>query len=157
MTGVEIVPIEEANLSDVVRLELDCGLKSGDIERFRRLLPDQNAVLLGAFDLQSPIETDHLIGFFSAQIVVDELQVDNVAVRTKSRRNGIGLLLVQSALEAAHQRGALTAVLEVRSSNIAAQKLYMQCGFSVAGVRKNYYTMPAEDALTMTCRFNAKT
>lgn len=157
MIEVGIAPIEEADLPDVVRLELDCGLKSGGVERFRRLLPDRNAVLLGAYDLRSSTDPNRLVGFFSGQVVVDELQVDNVAVRTKSRRNGIGLLLIRSALKVAHQLGALTAVLEVRSSNVAAQKLYIQCGFSVAGVRKNYYAMPVEDALTMVCRFNAKT
>ena len=154
---VRIVPLEETDLQDVVQLELDCGLKSGGVERFRRLLLDRKAVLLGAFDFRHLGEPCHLAGFFSGQVIVDELQVDNLAVRTKSRRNGIGLLLVQSALEAAHQLGALTAVLEVRSSNIAAQKLYIQCGFSIAGVRKNYYATPVEDALTMTCHFNAKT
>lgn len=151
MIGVEIVPIEEADLPDVVQLELDCKLKTGGVDRFRWLLPDRNAILLGAFD------STCLVGFFSGEVVVDELQIDNVAVRTESRRSGIGLLLVHSGLRAARQYGALTAVLEVRASNVAAQKLYTRCGFSVAGRRKNYYITPVEDALTMTCRFNAKT
>lgn len=154
MIEFRIVPIEEADLSGVVQLELDCGLKSGGIERFRRLLPDRNTILLGAFDLRSG---SGLAGFFCGQVVVDELQIDNVAVRAESRRKGIGLLLVESGIEAARRRGALTAVLDVRSYNIAAQKLYERCGFSVAGTRVNYYTTPMEDALTMTGRFSAKT
>ncbi|MCD0152611.1 GNAT family N-acetyltransferase, partial [Streptococcus agalactiae] len=39
--------------------------------------------------------------------------------------------------------------LEVRYSNIVAQKLYERCGFVVLGKRKNYYHDPIEDAIVM--------
>lgn len=148
----EIIPLEEADLPGVIHLELDCGLKTGGVARFRRLLVDPSWILLGAFDTRR-----ELLGFFSAQVVVDELQIDNVAVRAERGGRGIGLRLVQSGLLAARRRGVLTAVLEVRASNVAAQKLYSRCGFSVVGPRVNYYTAPAEDGLTMTCAFDAKT
>jgi ribosomal-protein-alanine N-acetyltransferase len=37
--------------------------------------------------------------------------------------------------------------LEVRESNLAAQKLYQSCGFEQYSRRKAYYSDPAEDAL----------
>jgi ribosomal-protein-alanine N-acetyltransferase len=45
--------------------------------------------------------------------------------------------------------GAKRATLEVRRSNEAAQKLYEKFGFTVAGVRRLYYSSPAEDALVL--------
>jgi ribosomal-protein-alanine N-acetyltransferase len=40
--------------------------------------------------------------------------------------------------------------LEVRRSNIAAQRLYEKYGFEVLGARKAYYSDNREDALIMT-------
>jgi ribosomal-protein-alanine N-acetyltransferase len=39
--------------------------------------------------------------------------------------------------------------LEVRTSNFGARKFYEHLGFRVIGMRKNYYTMPMEDAVIM--------
>ena len=40
--------------------------------------------------------------------------------------------------------------LEVRASNAPALALYEGAGFRRVGVRKNFYTAPAEDAVLMT-------
>jgi len=45
--------------------------------------------------------------------------------------------------------GARRATLEVRRSNEAARLLYERFGFSVAGVRPEYYSKPVEDALIL--------
>ena len=44
------------------------------------------------------------------------------------------------------------ATLEVRRSNTAALRLYAKAGFVEAGVRRNYYTQPVEDALVLVCK-----
>ncbi|MCU7808799.1 MAG: GNAT family N-acetyltransferase, partial [Candidatus Thiodiazotropha sp. (ex Semelilucina semeliformis)] len=64
-----------------------------------------------------------------------------------------GNKLIQRLLKVARQHGAETAFLEVRSSNLAALKLYEDLGFVEIGQRKNYY--PAadrarEDAVVMS-------
>ena len=46
-------------------------------------------------------------------------------------------------------RACSRATLEVRRSNLAAQRLYERLGFAVAGQRRNYYTHPEEDALIL--------
>ncbi len=45
--------------------------------------------------------------------------------------------------------GARRATLEVRRSNEFARLLYERFGFTVAGVRRAYYTKPVEDALVL--------
>ena len=39
--------------------------------------------------------------------------------------------------------------LEVRETNVAAIRLYESMGFREAGIRKNYYKEPIENALIM--------
>jgi ribosomal-protein-alanine N-acetyltransferase len=85
-------------------------------------------------------------GFIAArQIVVDEFEILNVAVALEARNQGIGSALVAHAC--AELSG--TGYLEVRTSNIAAQRLYLRCGWKVAGTRREYYNNPAEDAVVM--------
>jgi ribosomal-protein-alanine N-acetyltransferase len=45
--------------------------------------------------------------------------------------------------------GARSATLEVRESNRAARALYEALGFTVEGVRRNYYDAPREDAVIL--------
>jgi len=45
--------------------------------------------------------------------------------------------------------GVQCATLEVRRSNLAAQRLYERLGFAIAGQRRNYYSHPEEDALIL--------
>ena len=53
------------------------------------------------------------------------------------------------ALEHGRAAGALTALLEVRRSNLAAQRLYLSLGFVQVGERRRYYSHPEEDALVL--------
>jgi ribosomal-protein-alanine N-acetyltransferase len=86
-------------------------------------------------------------GYCIAWIVLEHLQIQNLAVHPEHRRRGLGRLLLLRALEEGCQKGATAALLEVRRSNLAAQKLYRALGFHEAGTRREYYTRPREDAL----------
>ena len=63
------------------------------------------------------------------------------------RGRGLGQALLESILRLWSDRGAERATLEVRRSNLAAISLYAKLGFNVAGIRRDYYTEPVEDAL----------
>jgi ribosomal-protein-alanine N-acetyltransferase len=52
-------------------------------------------------------------------------------------------------VEQARSRNSSRVTLEVRVSNIAAQKLYESTGFVSQGLRKGYYSDDGEDALIM--------
>ena len=88
-------------------------------------------------------------GFCAFWLVVDEIHINNVAVRAQFRGHGIGTALLRHVLAEARQLGARRATLEVRASNEAARRLYERIGFYVAATRRNYYTNPAEDALIL--------
>lgn len=89
------------------------------------------------------------MGFCSFWRVLDELHINNLAVRPELRRTGIGSRLLAFVLKKGGELGARRATLEVRRSNDPARLLYERFGFSVAGVRAGYYSKPVEDALVL--------
>lgn len=96
------------------------------------------------------IEVDEeIVGFCGVWIVLDEVQVTNIAILPEYRGKGYGALLFQYMLNEVIHQGARKLSLEVRVSNKAAQSLYKKFGLRPAGKRKNYYTDNNEDALVM--------
>ncbi len=89
------------------------------------------------------------VGFCSFWLVLDELHINNLAVLPAHRRAQAASTLLQRVLEDGARMGALRATLEVRLSNGPARMLYEKFGFSVEGVRRAYYSHPAEDALVL--------
>ena len=91
-----------------------------------------------------------LLGYVGLLAVVDEGYITNVAVRPDCRRQGVASSLLQ-ALEARGRARNLTFLtLEVRQSNAPARALYEKLGYIQAGLRRNYYENPREDAVIMT-------
>jgi ribosomal-protein-alanine N-acetyltransferase len=78
-----------------------------------------------------------------------EIDIHNVAVHTGFRRHGIARLLLEQVISEARSRCLARVTLEVRQSNIPAQRLYESLGFAITGVRRGYYSDDGEDALAM--------
>ena len=94
-------------------------------------------------------DTGRVVGFCSFWRVLDELHINNLAVKPESRRSGVATALLAHVLREGGSLGAQRATLEVRRSNDPARLLYERFGFAVAGVRRAYYTKPVEDALIL--------
>ena len=88
-------------------------------------------------------------GFCAFWLVFDEIHINNIALRPGFRAQGMGSALLERVLSEGRGLGARRATLEVRASNTAARRLYERLGFYVAGVRRDYYTSPVEDALVL--------
>ena len=65
------------------------------------------------------------------------------------RRQGAAQALLEAAFAKAALFGAKEIFLEVRESNHSAVRLYQKLGFAQAGVRRQFYSHPAENALVM--------
>jgi ribosomal-protein-alanine N-acetyltransferase len=89
-------------------------------------------------------------GFAAFWKVLDEMHINNLAVHPDCRQRGLGRRLLAAVLAAAYGMGVRRATLEVRRSNLAAQRLYAAAGFRVVGVREGYYAEPVEDALVLS-------
>lgn len=81
--------------------------------------------------------------------IAGEGYIYNVAVKEEYRRHRIGYQMLKTLLEESLDRGITSFTLEVRRSNEAAIRLYEALGFVSAGVRKDFYTKPKEDAVIM--------
>jgi ribosomal-protein-alanine N-acetyltransferase len=90
-----------------------------------------------------------IAAYIVAWLLVDEIHIANIAVDPDFRRMGLARRMLSYVLTKAALDGAQTASLEVRESNEAAQALYEEMGFQLAGRRKHYYQDNGEDALLM--------
>ena len=79
-----------------------------------------------------------------------EAHIISVGVRRNFRRRGIGELLMLNCFSKCVRSTYSAISLEVRSSNKAAQELYLKHGFLVEGTRKAYYSDNREDALNFS-------
>lgn len=84
-----------------------------------------------------------------------ECELEFLLVLPHLRRLGVGAALLETVLAWAQQQGAQHLLLEVRASNVAAQRLYASLGFEPAGMRPRYYSDPADDAIQMRRQISA--
>lgn len=94
-------------------------------------------------------EGETIVGYAGLWLMVDEAHITTFAVLPEHRRRRVGERLLQRLFDIADEMGAEWLTLEVRVSNIGAQRLYEKYGFRRAGVRRRYYSDNNEDALIM--------
>jgi|SRR6266704_3903145 len=154
--NVTIGTMSEHDLLEVVEIEELSGLSPWGWEAYHKELQSADDVIMLVAS-QSPLSADQnekfVAGFIVARLIIDELHINNIAVRPDWRRMRIGGQLLLGALRWGREKGARRALLEVRAGNRAAQALYRSCGFEMTGRRRRYYRMPVEDALIMSITF----
>ncbi len=133
----------EADLPEVCAIENETFSDPWSHDDFRSsLLDNKNDYLV--------VEIDGRIaaycGFWG---VAGEGDIFNVAVKKEYRRQHIGETMLKALIEKGVARGITSFTLEVRSSNDPAIRLYESLGFKSAGIRKDFYTKPKEDAVIM--------
>ncbi|MEO5510448.1 MAG: ribosomal protein S18-alanine N-acetyltransferase [Longimicrobiales bacterium] len=133
----------EADLERVLEVENTCYSIPWSETTFRGLLRRHDAEVVVA-------ETDAaIIGHAVYWCVLDQGELGNVAVVEHARGRGVGGQLVGEIVRRAARRGVRELFLEVRPSNEGARHLYATHGFEQVGRRRNYYQLPAEDALVL--------
>ena len=91
-----------------------------------------------------------IIGYVVFWLLPGAIDIHNIAVHLEYRRRGIARMLLDHVVAEARRHCAIKVLLEVRMSNVPAQKLYETTGFVTTGIRKGYYSDNGEDALAMT-------
>ena len=143
-----IVPMTAAYLPQVAALERRCfPADPWSEELFRDALDNPHTAILLAEGKDGTV-----LGYAVLSVVLDEGNLDNIAVDPDARRQGIADALL-SALTGFGRDSLSVLMLEVRSSNAPAIALYEKHGFAAVGRRKNYYDAPKEDAILMTLTF----
>jgi ribosomal-protein-alanine N-acetyltransferase len=155
LSGVYLEAAGEEDLAALVAIERRSFSQPWSVGSFRAELraPQRGRVVVLRERPAGPDAERGLLAYCAFQVVVDELHILDLAVRPERRRQGLGRRLLRRVLELGAHRGARVALLEVRGSNRAALELYRAAGFEQGGVRRGYYSNPAEDALLLSLNF----
>ena len=95
------------------------------------------------------LDNERVVGYVGSQTVLGETDMMNIAVHPDYRNQHTATKLIESLIAQLSGQGSHSLMLEVRSSNEPAKNLYAKLGFTVVGIRKNYYRNPKEDALIL--------
>lgn len=93
--------------------------------------------------------------FLLVWVAADELHVIGIATAQSAQRRGLAKALMRTLFDYAISTQSRLILLEVRRSNRAAIALYRSLGFSVARLRKGYYSGPEEDGIEMLVTLDA--
>ena len=136
--------LSERDLEEIVVIEKASFTNPWTRQMYLRELQNPDVSFLYVLRLDQRIAA-----FCSFWLVLDEIHINNLAVRPDCQGKGMGAALLRHVLQAGASRGAERATLEVRRSNAPARRLYERLGFQVAATRPNYYISPPEDALIL--------
>ena len=140
---MQIRDMQEVDLEQVCAIEKQIFSQPWSRQDFLASIKNDTHIYLVA-------EQDGVVmGYCGMWGIVGEGQITNVAVAPQYRRQGVAKKLFRVFLDKGEQKGLTAFTLEVRTSNVPAIELYKSFGFKEAGVRKDFYELPKEDALIM--------
>jgi len=148
-TRVQLRPMRLEDIEQVVAIDVLSFNLPWTERSYRFDLTENPAAALWVTEVVEEEGQPRLVGMIATWFIIDEVHVATFAVHPAYRRLGIGRKLLAHALLHSAYKGANTAMLEVRRSNLGAQALYQQFGFTEVGVRARYYCDNNEDALLM--------
>lgn len=134
--------MDSDNVSGVAELEKQNFSDGWSETSLREELDNPYALYLAAVD-----DDGNVIGAAGLIQSMDEADIMNVSVLESARRQGIASKLLTRLIELGKERGINAFTLEVRETNTSARALYEKFGFENAGVRKDFYTNPADNAV----------
>lgn len=139
-----VVRLQPKHIDAVAELEKECFSAPWSYDGIASELKNPLSVFLVAEIF------GEVAGYVSMNAISYEGFINNLAVKEKYRRRGVGSALIQALIQCAQTREMSILTLEVRPSNLSAIALYEKFGFRREGERKNFYTNPTENGLIMT-------
>ena len=143
MSEIIIRKMMEEDLAQVCEIEKENFSMPWSEKSFLESMVREDTVFLTA------IPEGEVAGYVGCYCIAGTGEITNVAVKDSMRRKGIGGLLLQKLYEEAALLECEEILLEVRESNAPAIALYTREGFAKAGIRKNFYEQPVENAVIM--------
>lgn len=133
-----------SDIEQVAAIEADNFSEPWSAQGFETALDREDTIFLVAAD-----ERDSIMGYLGFYYSYADGEITNVAVDKEYRRQGIGRRLLEEVDIICQDKGIESLTLEVRFNNKAAIELYKGMGYEEAGIRKNFYVRPTEDARVM--------
>ncbi|KAA2224269.1 GNAT family N-acetyltransferase [Chryseobacterium sediminis] len=112
-------------------------------------------------ELNTLIEQENSFGVFVNEELVgwiiceyrtwnNSLYIENILIDEKHRRQGIGIMLIKSAIKEARRLNCRVIELETQNTNYPAIQFYRRMGFNITGLNTRLYNNVDEIALFMT-------
>lgn len=92
---------------------------------------------------------DRVVAYGGIWVILEDSHITTLAVDPACRGKHFGEMMLLHLVDEALERGAAWMTLEVRQSNIVAQRLYRKYGFTTVTMRRGYYSDDNESALVM--------
>jgi len=150
---MRIAPIRSEDIPDVLSTAEECRLCIWSGEAYRAELARDDSIMLKAAEAEGKFAGFAVGRVFDLGGGKRSVELTNIGVRQPFRGQGFGSVLLRSFLNHCQAARVDSVVLEVRESNIKAIQFYKHFGFVQAGRRKDFYTDPQEDGLTMRLSF----
>lgn len=137
--------MQQSDIADVVSIEQSANQFPWSRNNFEGCLKSKHQAWVFVDD------NKRIQAYAVVQKVVDEAHLLNICVKPSVQRQGLGREILNHIVDYAKSISSVLIVLEVRSSNERAQKMYLSAGFNEMSVRKNYYPAKEgrEDAILM--------
>ena len=133
MTEIKILPMTAADGDGVADLHAECFTG----ERWSRsMIEAELDEKLSPFAVTYVARDNaRVVGFVNARLICGECGINDIAVTSAMRKNGIGAMLLSEMTRRAHEAGHQHVALIVDEYNPSAEKLYTRMGFRRAGTR----------------------
>ena len=139
---MNIVCLLEKDAQKIVDLYKDNFSDGWNLDMILSAYRAQRFLSFGAF------AGEELVGVITCDFNQFDADIEGVVVKKQFRKQGIGALLIEELEKALVNKNREKIFLEVRKSNVVAQKLYQKMGFNAISQRKEYYS-DNEDAIVM--------
>lgn len=142
--SLNIIRLSADMAFNVFQLENECFFDPYSLSSLRKDFSDERNICIGAF------ENDKLIAYLICTTVLDEAELQRIAVTSSLRGKGIASSLMSHLIDECLSLNISYIFLEVRESNVSARKLYEKHNFVQTGLRKKYYRDNGENAVLYT-------
>lgn len=137
-----IFPMHSHDINKIIEIERLCFVDAWTEGMFMSCIDNPNSMIF------IKMVEGCIVGYAVASFVLDEVNIDNVAVLPEYRRTGVARDLLNRVEEEVESFASFI-MLEVREGNALAIRLYNSLGYKKIGLRKNYYHNPTENAILM--------
>lgn len=134
------------DMPDVVHISQECFDQPWTEQDFLTCLRQRNVIGMVA-DLGHEVA-----GFHIYELHKHKLRLLNLAVAPKYQRQRVGTQMLQRLTGKLSAIWRTTIELEVRESNLVAQKFFASCGFRAVYVFRDFYEDTGEDAFQFKFR-----
>ncbi len=144
MDKVKVRAMNLGDIDKILKIEKQSFASPWSRESFYRELRENRLARYLVIEINGGV-----VGYGGMWIIVDEAHITNIAISPDYRRRDLGSFLLEAMIDYAQKINVFKMTLEVRKSNIPAQRLYEKFGFISAGIRPRYYQDNNEDAVIM--------